>query len=146
MWGSWNTVWTGKPDGNMLQIRTRNKLPKVQKSEVHLLKQQKWKTLGKKKWIGGSGQFKAKGVIPTTGKYVQTVESIQKKTGKQLKVKIVWETKSLENSSSTELATYMRSRNVEARAYRFKSFTRIYPFLQRKKLVHISLLNFLKLK
>ena len=35
---------------------------------------------------------------------------------------------------STELATYMRSRNVEAICSRFKSFTRIYPFLQRRKL------------
>ena len=91
--------------------------------------------LGPKKWIGGGGHFNRLGVIPTTGRYAQTVESTQKRTGKQLKVKAVWETKSMGDTVlSTELATYMRSRNVEAICSRFKSFTRIYPFLQRRKL------------
>ena len=43
--------------------------------------------LGPKKWIGGGGHFNRLGVIPTTGRYAQTVESTQKRTGKQLKVK-----------------------------------------------------------
>ena len=136
MWGSWNTVWTGKPEWKYAPNKNQKQTPEGAKTAAAFAEASKnGKLTGKKKWLGGSGQFKAKGVIPTTGKYVQTVESIQKKTGKQLKVKAVWETKSLgETVLSTELATYMRSRNVDTRAYRFKSFTRIYPFLQRKKL------------
>ena len=136
MWGSWNTVWTGKPEWKYAPNKNQKQTPEGAKTAAAFAEAAKnGKLTGKKKWLGGSGQFKNKGVIPTTGKYVQTVESVQKKTGKQLKVKAVWETKSLgETVLSTELATYMRSRNVEARAYRFKSFTRIYPFLQRKKL------------
>ena len=142
MWGSWNTVWTGKPEWkyaptpNQRRARGHGPNSEASKSAAEFEKALRTNnTLGPRKWIGGSGQFNAKGVIPTTGRYAQTVESTQKRTGKQLKVKAVWERKSLGDTVlSTELATFMRSRNVEARAHRFKSFTRIYPFLQRKKL------------
>ena len=136
MWGSWNTVWTGKPEWKYAPNKNQKQTAAGAKTQAAWEKAQKsGELLGKKKWIGGSGKFKSKGVIPTTGKYVQTVQSKQKKTGKQLKVKAVWETKSMgETVLSTELATFMRSRNVDARATRFKSFTRIYPFMQRKKL------------
>ena len=122
MWGSWNTVWTGKPEwkyaptkGQQHKERDR-KAPKLQKLRPHGKKQQRVVILlGPKKWIGGGGHFNKLGVIPTTGRYAQTVESTQKRTGKQLKVKAVWETKSMGDTVlSTELATYMRSRNVEA--------------------------------
>ena len=94
MWGSWNTVWTGKPEWKYAptkgqQQRRGQEGTEASKTAAAWEKAAKGgDLLGPKKWIGGGGHFKSKGVIPTTGRYAQTVESTQKRTGKQLKVKL----------------------------------------------------------
>ena len=89
--------------------------------------------LGPKKWIGGSGEAFNNGTIPTTGLYVQVVDAIRQRTGSQTIVKEVFETKSLGDAVvSVDLVPYMRSRNVQFTAKRFKPNSRVYAFFDKR--------------
>ena len=143
IWDSWNTTWTGKPEWKpALTAKQSKRYDAPGGAEESAATRKAWRKAmkngdhtGKHKWIGGSRKYFKNGTIPSKGLYVEAVTVKKEKLGSQIQVKEVWENESMgDEILSTEVAKWMRSRNVEGRGWGFKSFTRLYPFLQGKRM------------
>jgi len=134
IWGSWTTLGFGTPRWVDARPASQGGTPE---SIATLARFGGWgpgvgpggTLLGPKQWIGASDEFNRNGTIPTGGLYVQVVDAIRQRVGTQTIVREVFESKSLGDAVvSVDLIPYMRSRNVQFTAKRFRPNSRVYAF------------------
>jgi hypothetical protein len=128
VWGSWSLLGYGKP--KWVDARGGNPESKVVKNKFFASRNNAPLKPGKDpNWVSGSGEAFSKGVIPTTGLYVQVVDALYGRSGTQLQVTQTFDTESLGDSVvSVDIQPYIRSRNIEFKADRLKPNTQLYAF------------------
>jgi len=139
IWGSWSLLGFGNPrwvdarsteqGGNDASISVRNRFSESRSSG---------NTINPPEWIGGSGRFFERGVIPTRGLYVQVVDALYGRSGSQLQVREIFDTESLGDSViSLDIQPYMRSRNIEFVSHNLKPNTRLYAFFDGRDVTNL---------
>jgi hypothetical protein len=135
IWGSWSLLGFGNPrwvDARM-ERQSGSSATSVATANRFFEARRTGNTINPPQWIGGGGQFRDLGVIPTAGLYVQVVDALRQRSGTQLQVRETFDIESLGDSVvSIDIQPYMRSRNIEFVAHNLKPNAKLYAFFEGK--------------
>lgn len=121
IWGSWSLLGYGNPRWVRSSGFT-NGIPSVFQGR---------NVLGPARWSGHSVDSVNSGIIPTAGLYVEARDSFSSRTGSQMIVSEIFDTKSLGDSVvAVDILPNMRSRNIEFRCSGMQKGIQVYPFFE----------------
>lgn len=130
IWGSWSLLGFGRPRWVDARREDQSRSPATQAVRNRFIAaRNSGNTINPPQWIGGGRDAFNRGVIPTTGLYVQVVDALYGRSGTRLKVTEKFDTQSLGDSVvSIDVQPYMRSRNIQFKSLTLKPSTRLYAF------------------